>query len=62
MLICWRSRVGVISGVGDFMRRLPGVVEDGATDNDDDLVDWIGDRRDDGDRKQPRDAVPEERG
>jgi hypothetical protein len=44
------------------MQRLPGVVEDGATDNDDDLVDWIGDRRDDGDQKQPRDAVPEERG
>ena len=44
--MCWRSRVGVNSGVGDFMRRLPGVVEDGTKDDDEDLVvvDWLGDR------------------
>ena len=38
MLICWRSRVGVVSGTGDFARRFPGVV-DGGTDNGDDQVD-----------------------
>lgn len=39
MLIFWRSRVGVVSGTGDFARRLPGVVKEGGTDNGDDLVD-----------------------
>jgi hypothetical protein len=39
MLICWRSRVGVVSGTGDFARRLPGFAEEGGTDNGDDPVD-----------------------
>jgi hypothetical protein len=38
MVICWRSRVGVVSGTGDFARRLPGVAEDGGADNGDDLL------------------------
>lgn len=63
MLICWRSRVGVVSGVGDFTRRLPGVTEDGATVNGDDFEDWLGDRRDGGDDgKRPRDAGPAGKG
>ena len=37
MLICWWSRVGVVSGMGDFTRRLPGV-KDGGADNGDDLL------------------------
>ena len=43
MMICCRSRVGVVSGAGDFTRRLPGVMEDGVTVNGDDPMDWFGD-------------------
>lgn len=38
IVICCRSRVGVVSGIGDLTRRLPGVMEGVAADNDDDPV------------------------
>lgn len=53
--MCCLSLVGVVSGIGDLARRLPGVVEDGVTDIDDDLVVRVGEWRDGGDDwKRPR--------
>jgi hypothetical protein len=55
IIICCRSRVGVVSGTGDLTRCFPDVVEGVAADNGDDLVDQLGDWRDGGDDgKRPR--------
>src|SRR5882762_2795816 len=38
IVICCCSHVGVVSGIGDLTRRLPGIMEGVAADNDDDPV------------------------